>query len=393
MRPLAALGRVLMPMAALFAGAAGAASTAPQIETELARIYAEITRGRLDEALRLDDALIAAYPNFRLAHLIRGDLLLARTRPLKRMGDAPGAPEDKLRDLREEAMVRLHGYRERPPANAVPRYLLQLRPEQKTAVVVDTKKSRLYLYENANGQPRFVADYYITQGKLGTGKQREGDQKTPIGIYHITGRLPGRKLPDFYGKGALPLDYPNDWDKHLGKTGSKIWLHGVPSDTYSRPPRASDGCVVLANADLRGLLQQVQVGLTPVIISDKVEWLSLDDWNAERQSLLTTIEAWRRDWEQLNTGKYLSHYSRRFESDNLNLAQWAEQKRQVQASTTWAKVTIRNLSMFRYPGKDDMVLVTFEQSYLSSSQRFYAKKRQYWVREGGAWHILFEATA
>src|SRR3546814_8483534 len=50
-----------------------------------------------------------------------------------------------------------------------------------------------------------------------------------------------RKLPDFYGDGAYPLNYPNEWDKHEGRKGYGIWLHGTPSTTYSRPPRASDG--------------------------------------------------------------------------------------------------------------------------------------------------------
>jgi murein L,D-transpeptidase YafK len=74
----------------------------------------------------------------------------------------------------------------------VPRYLLQMHPEQKHAVVVDTQKSRLYLYQNDKGTPRFVADYYISQGKLGADKSREGDKKTPIGVYHVTSSLPRR---------------------------------------------------------------------------------------------------------------------------------------------------------------------------------------------------------
>ena len=46
---------------------------------------------------------------------------------------------DKLADLREEAVARLKAYRNRPPNNYVPRYLLQMEAEQKYAVVVDTQ--------------------------------------------------------------------------------------------------------------------------------------------------------------------------------------------------------------------------------------------------------------
>ena len=30
------------------------------------------------------------------------------------------------------------------------------------------------------------------------------------------------------GDGAFPLNYPNEWDRRLNKTGSGIWLHGTP---------------------------------------------------------------------------------------------------------------------------------------------------------------------
>jgi hypothetical protein len=54
----------------------------------------------------------------------------------------------------------------------VPRYLLQLRADQRYAIVVDNKRSRLYLYQNESGRPRFVADYYISTGKRGGEKTR-----------------------------------------------------------------------------------------------------------------------------------------------------------------------------------------------------------------------------
>jgi len=47
------------------------------------------------------------------------------------------------------------------------RYLLQLREDQKYAVVVDTRRSRFYLFENDGGKPLFVADYYVSSEKTG----------------------------------------------------------------------------------------------------------------------------------------------------------------------------------------------------------------------------------
>ena len=280
-----ALLAVCSPLLALGASEAPARGNDP--DAALGAVFQDIERSRLGSALEKVDALITAYPNFRLAHLIRGDLLTARARPLTTFGNLPDAPADKLADLREEAIARLKAYRNRPPSNYVPRYLLQMEQDQKYAVVVDAQRSRLYIYQNDNGRPRFVADYYFTQGKEGSDKFKEGDKRTPIGVYHVTSSLPRQKLTDFYGTGAFPINYPNEWDKRQGRNGHGIWLHGIPPDTFSRPPKASDGCVVLANQDLDSLSKNLQIGLTPVIISNTVEWLSVDDWAAERSALNT----------------------------------------------------------------------------------------------------------
>jgi len=250
----------------------------------------------------------------------------------------------------------------------------------------------LYLYRNEEGKPRFVADYYISHGKAGTEKAREGDKKTPIGVYHVTASLPRQKLTDFYGSGAFPISYPNEWDKRMGRNGHGIWLHGTPSDTFSRPPKASDGCVVLANQDLDALAGNLQVGLTPVIISNSIEWLSLDDWQAERQSLLGMIEEWRQAWESRDIERYAEHYSKRFKADGHDHASWLEQKRKVNAGKTWIQVTARNISMFRNPGKEDYVVVTFEQDYRSNNLANLMQKRQYWIKEDGRWKIIHEGA-
>jgi murein L,D-transpeptidase YafK len=365
-------------------------------EAQLTTIFKEIEANRLSDALQLTEALLRQHPNYRLANLIKGDLLLARTQQIETFGALTDAPPDKIADLRAEAIVRLQGYREKPETKYVPRYLLQMQPDQRYAIVVDTKRSRLYLYENdlANGgRPRFVADYYVTQGKLGAEKLAEGDKKTPIGVYHVTSSMPKQGLADLYGNGAYPINYPNEWDKQQGRNGSGIWLHGTPSNTFSRPPRASDGCVVLTNQDLDAVAKNLQVGLTPVIISNSVEWLSFDDWAKERDELNKTLDAWRTDWESRDTERYLKHYSKRFKSSDQNFEQFAAQKRQVNAGKDWIKVKTGNLSLFRNPGKEEVVVVTFDQDYRSNNLNNQMKKRQYWLRENGHWKIIYEGAA
>ncbi len=358
----------------------------------LAGVYQEIVRGRMDAALHDVDGLLRANPNFRLAHLIRGDLLLARARPISTLGAAPNVPDARIEGLRAEALARVRAYRDRPPADRVPRYLLRLRDDQKYAVVVDTGRSRLYLYWNDSGLPRLISDYYVSSGKNGASKLREGDEKTPVGVYHITASLPRQKLADFYGNGAFPINYPNEWDVIKGRNGHGIWLHGTPSNTYSRPPRSSNGCVVLSKSDLEASARDMQVGLTPVVIGDNVEWLSVAEWKSERQDFAQQLEQWRTDWESRDAERYLAHYSDRFSAQGQDIQEWSRHKRLVNNTKSWIKVKLDNVSLFRDPGKEDLMLVSFDQDYRSSNLSNAMKKRQYWLREGDRWRIVYEGS-
>ena len=383
-----------LALALLLAASAALAHAATTPEDRLSAVFGEIEGNRIDAALAKVEALIRDHPNFRLAHLVRGDLLLARAWPLQTLGNVvKTVPQERVEGLREEALARLRALRERPAEDRLPRAVLQLHAGQKHVLLVDSGRSRLYVFANEDNRPRLIADYYVTLGKKGIEKTRQGDQKTPLGVYHVTGNLPRSKLTDFYGAGAFPINYPNEWDRRLGRNGYGIWLHGVPSDVYSRPPRASDGCIVLANPDLESVGRYVQVGLTPVIIADEVEWADAAEVEAERASLAQALEQWRADWSSRDTERYLDHYSPRFAAGKQDYRAWAAHKRKVNAAKRWIKVGIADVAMFRYPRERDFVVVAFEQDYRSDRLSNVMKKRQYWIREDGRWKILYEGGA
>jgi murein L,D-transpeptidase YafK len=361
------------------------------MEQQLARSLQAVSDNRLDVALNEVDSLLRLNPNFKLAQLVKGDLLLARSRSITDFGDAPNAPPDLVQDLREEAQVRLHRAQQQQPV-AVPRYLWRLNPKQRHVVVVDTSKSTLYLYENVNGEPRYVADFYISMGKKGPDKVIEGDQKTPLGVYFVNSFIPRHKLADLYGSGAYPISYPNEWDQRQGRKGHGIWLHGTPSNTYSRPPRASNGCVVLSNSDLSRLGRDIEVGTTPVIITNGIDWLGESD-DQERTALMRSIEQWRSDWESRDTERYLSHYANDFNAGITTLTDFAAHKRLVNGGKSWIKVKIENLSLFPYPTQQDLVVVDFEQQYDSNNLSNRMHKRQYWQKRDGRWQIVYEGAA
>lgn len=360
-----------------------------------------IRQNRLPEASQLIDALLQSMPNYRLAHLVKGDLLMAQAQPLATFGNA-AAPADKLNDLRQEALVRLQRYAAPPSTEAIPANFLQLTPSQHFALIVDASRSRLFVYRNDQGVPRYISDFYVTIGKLGTDKAREGDQRTPLGVYFVTGKMPREQLDktfgqqaDLYGIGAWPLSYPNEWDKRQGRTGHGIWLHGSPADTYSRPPKASNGCVVLTNQDMGSVSDYLLPG-TPVVISSSIEWLKREDWEARRTAAQTQLESWRQDWESRNAERYFTHYSNEFSAGNLNFSQWKAQKIQINTSKRWLKVNLADVSLFAYPSSDKdkpMLMADFSQDYKSDNLENRTEKRLYWKSEGKDMKIVFEATA
>jgi murein L,D-transpeptidase YafK len=364
-------------------------------ESLLVKGLLEISEGKTKQALNTIDQLIQSVPNFKLAYLVRGDLLMAQGKYLQSFGSADNNQTEAIKDLQDEARARIERYLSKQAKDKQPNLLLAPNEQQKHLIVVDTSKSRLYLYKNEAGQLINIADYYITVGKNGVIKQSEGDKRTPIGVYFARPKL-SQPLPDLYGEGAYPLNYPNEWDRENNRRGSGIWLHGTPSNTYSRPPRASDGCVVLTNQDLKSLEPFLQTGKTPVVIADNLEWLDSTSSSPESQKkeLSAAIDKWLQDWKAQDTDKYLSHYSKNFSSDGINFQKWAEHKQRVQASKPDVEISVSDISMFSYPDTEKkMVVVDFVQDFKSPALRNKMQKRQYWIQENNSWKIIYEGAA
>lgn len=353
-------------------------------------------------ALQVLEQLTRRAPKFHLAHLIRGDLLLAQARYVPEIGDNPllsrlEPTEKGLLLLREEAEARLKAYLDTLPQGRIPGNLLQLSERSPTAVVVDKEAHRLYVYRrDASGVPRLVRDFYVSTGKRDGNKLLRGDLRTPEGVYFVTSHIPDEKLPDKYGVGAFPINYPNELDRRWGKTGDGIWLHGTETAYYSRPPLDSEGCVVLPNIDLKLAGRYIQPGLTPVVIAGSIDWLEEPEWQSQRAELAKMLETWRRDWEGLDTEAYLGHYSKNFRSGRHDLKSWRKYKRRVASGKTFQEIVLDDISLFIYPrgagnGKQ-LAVANFRQHYRSNNFQGRMKKRLYLVHEGGGWKILHEGA-
>lgn len=369
-----------------------------QAEKRLLAVYKLIGEGRHREALSQAESLARDHPNFQLAQLAVGDLLAARTRPLRRMGDVPetesGAPPGAtatLEELRNESRQRVDAQRSRPPANTLPAQFLELSPRSRHAIAVDASRSRLYLFENTSAGLRLVADYYASVGKLGIEKTTEGDQRTPLGVYFITSRLDPATLKDFYGAGALPINYPNPLDQRRGKTGSGIWLHGTPPEQFARAPLATDGCLVLANPDLERLLRTVEPRSTPVVIARQLQWVAPQSVQADRKSFDAVLNAWRDAKTRGDLDRLLGFYAPDFQTyRNKPLQEWAQVLKAETRALRGRELHLKDKSYLRWTDAADTMVVTFGE--VAEGARTGPVKRQYWMRRGQQWQIFFEGV-
>ena len=127
-----------------------------------------------------------------------------------------------------------------------PAALIDVAPRYRYALIAELDLGKLHIYERKpDGTFLNVLTMEVSIGKEGYGKQIEGDNKTPIGVYRITSHLTNEQLDDFYGNAAYPVNYPNAWDKLHKRTGYGIWLHAEPIGLLekTRPLRDSNGCV------------------------------------------------------------------------------------------------------------------------------------------------------
>lgn len=365
-----------------------------EAELRLLEVYRQLGAGKGRAALAQVEALVNDHPNFQLAQLVYADLLMARTHPLSVKGG--GAPlgdanaKQRLEQLRLEASRRVEAFRQRPHPDQVPAPFVALPLSSRHAIAVDISKSRLYLFENSATGLRLISDHYASIGLLGADKRVEGDQRTPLGVYYVTSRLEARQLSDFYGAGALPLNYPNEYDRRMGRTGSGIWLHGVPSDSYARPPQSTDGCVAMANTELEHILKLVQPRTTPVVIARQLEWVTGAKAEPERRSLNNLIEGWRAARNSGDLDRLMSFYSPGFASGSRDLSQWRQRMTRDLAQAGKRKIQLKDLAILNSTEHNDLLVVTFGE--VVEGQRGGVVKRQYWGKENGLWKIFYEGV-
>src|SRR4051812_16015222 len=115
-----------------------------------------------------------------------------------------------------------------------------------TTIVVDTRTHQMHLC--ADG--RLERTFAVALGVGGVGKQREGDNRTPLGRYGLGAPRASQHFHIF-----VPVQYPTPAQARMGFTGGAIGIHGPPrgwSLTELASLVAQDwtaGCIAVATDD------------------------------------------------------------------------------------------------------------------------------------------------
>jgi hypothetical protein len=152
--------------------------------------------------------------------------------------------------------------------------------------------------------------------------------------------------------------------------------------------------VVLTNPDLNQLYASVEVNKTPVLISRQMQFISRKEANTEREHAQAVIEHWRADVESLDAERLRRNYAASFRSDHGEDAEaWLSKLGQDLLRRPGAvKLALRDMSLFLYPGQDNLMVATFTQDAAVGKFRHSTRRRQYWAREGASWKIVSEST-
>lgn len=277
-----------------------------------------------------------------------------------------------------------------PAAGTFPHALLSLTSEtgafSQFALLVDKSTRTLTVWRNENDKPKLVGAWPADIGRKGGDKSSEGDFRTPEGIYFFQTKMDGAKV-NFaeYGVRIFTLDYPNYFDKLDKKTGSGIWLHAIP-DSKSLL-RGSRGCVVVRNKVIEELAQYIDLKKTPIVVINKVDYLTESQWNDQRKVFSQWLEDWRTTWMGKDFDKYMALYSDRFIGNGMTKDQWRAYKKNLGDNYKFIEVNLKDVQIFNHGTK---IVVRFLQDYKSDKKKDYGAKILYAMKNGDKYEIVGE---
>ncbi|WP_024955272.1 L,D-transpeptidase family protein [Sulfurospirillum arcachonense] len=240
-----------------------------------------------------------------------------------------------------------------------------------TLLIASKKNKELRVYQSSKNQIKHLSTYENVIVGADGDKYKEGDLKTPLGVYRIKQRfIP----PDqFYGPLAFVLSYPNTFDKVQGKNGHGIWIHGSPLDGSPRDPM-SKGCIVLDNNTIELLDKKIMPKNSITIVSEN--GIKAVD-KSEISTILANLFQWKNAWKNSDIKTYLSFYSDEFKRyDGLKKKNFARMKKSIFARKEAKTIIFKGINISPYPNEKGKRIfkVSFHENYKTKRYSFNGNK-------------------
>jgi murein L,D-transpeptidase YafK len=229
-----------------------------------------------------------------------------------------------------------------------------------TTILVDKATNTLELSDLQGGEYVLIKKFHATLGKVRGDKEQEGDQKTPEGIYTFKALLKPPGLPAKFGKMAFYLNFPNDYDRIAGRTGYGIMLHATDTPMRLNENYDSEGCVVCNNDELSEIAPYIRLGLTPILIFDKLT----DEYRkpGKDPSIQGFFESWIKAWEARDIDAYIDHYHSDFVAQGKDRDAWKKYKAALIQRYADISIGPEDVLYYKHP---KYWMITFTQNYRS----------------------------
>jgi len=258
-------------------------------------------------------------------------------------------------------------------------------------LVVDKTHQKMYMViSKTPGALEVVNEYRITTGRQIGDKEREGDLKTPEGIYYVNGRVPDSKLTPKYGPIAYTLDYPNFVDRLQNRSGSNIWIHGRDEAIKDF---ITEGCISLENGQILSLGKYITINQTPVIILNDLSAYNVkqSEYQAGITEWANFADGWAQSWDAGAISAYIGYYAPSFRDETgRNLKQYKAFKSALEERYQWKKVLVDKVSVLV---SEHETHLKFRQRYLSPIFYSEGQKQLFLIPQNSEWKIVRETFA
>ena len=254
-------------------------------------------------------------------------------------------------------------------------------------LIANKKAKELTIYQSNSKNLELLAKYEDVIVGANGDKFKEGDLKTPLGVYSIRKRFTPQD--QFYGPLAFVLSYPNTYDKVRGKDGYGIWIHGSPLDGSDRDPM-SKGCIVLDNDTIDLLDKNIKPKNSIILVSE--DGIGKVD-KTEISTILSELFRWKDAWRESDVDAYLDFYDKDFKRyDGLSKKNFENMKRRIFSRKQNKKIVFKNINISPYASENSKRLfkVAFYEIYETNSYNFRGNKELYIELNDKSFKILSE---